>query len=84
MHPQSIHLSSQEGRILQTIQAKDFYEQSHFFLDTIHKDFCEDKPDGWFEFKQPVDIAAQRAPADTTILHLRGGFCCEMAGPHVW
>jgi len=33
---------------LEVIQAKDFYEQSNFFIDTLKQDFCEEKPDGWF------------------------------------
>jgi len=37
------------------VKVNDFYESSHFIVDTLKEEFCTKKEDGWYEMKQTVN-----------------------------
>jgi len=37
------------------VKVNDFFESSHYIVDTLKDEFCTKKEDGWYEVKQPVD-----------------------------
>jgi len=53
----SIALKSREGSTVHKLPSFHFVESSNYFIDILKDDFCEQKADGWFELKEPVDMS---------------------------
>mmetsp|Transcript_10080 Transcript_10080/g.15410 ORF Transcript_10080/g.15410 Transcript_10080/m.15410 type:complete len:92 (+) Transcript_10080:83-358(+) len=53
---QKIWLKGSDRGFNHVINTFDFYRHSSFLIDTLKTEFCEAKPQGWFEFKEPLEI----------------------------
>jgi len=53
------------GGDIEQIGAVDFYEQSHFFIETLKDDLCQKDEGGWYTMKDQVDSSTLGGPLHT-------------------
>mmetsp|Transcript_31666 Transcript_31666/g.48440 ORF Transcript_31666/g.48440 Transcript_31666/m.48440 type:complete len:161 (-) Transcript_31666:1226-1708(-) len=49
---QNINLQCMQSLKNYELNTADFYEASHYYIDTLKEEFCYPKEDGWYELKE--------------------------------
>jgi len=56
------------GGDIEQIGAVDFYEQSHFFIETLKDDLCQKDEGGWYSLKEPVEKSEILEPSSSLLI----------------
>jgi len=57
-------------KIASEISATDFYQGANYFIEKLAAEFCEPKPDGWFEFKEPLEVIEEERQDEASVPNL--------------
>jgi len=57
----------QDAQAVNQILALNFYQQASYLIDTLKADLCEQGPDGWYRFKEPVSKADEPLPSNNEV-----------------